>query len=109
MLSRDFTPLPFHISPFTSPVVFRSLVFLTAFLPLALLACRGRSALLARTGRMPGFDFPENFLHPHAATSVRDFWRRWLVSLSTWFRDYLSIPLGGNRRHHPSRRAAKKR
>lgn len=109
MLLRDFTPLPFHIFPFTSPVVFSSLVFLTAFLPLALLACLGLSALLARTGRMPGFDFPENFLLPYAATSARDFCRRWHVSLSTWFRDYLSIPLGGNRRHHPSRRAAKKR
>ena len=52
-------------------------------------------------GRMLGFDFKENFLHPYAATSVRDFWRRWHISLSTWFRDYLYIPLGGSRRGLP--------
>ena len=58
----------------------------------------GYSDMAIGIGRMLGFDFPENFLHPYAATSVRDFWRRWHVSLSTWFRDYLYIPLGGNRR-----------
>ena len=57
----------------------------------------GYSDMAIGIGRMLGFDFPENFLHPYAATSVRDFWRRWHVSLSTWFRDYLYIPLGGNR------------
>ena len=49
-------------------------------------------------GRMLGFSVPENFDHPYAATSIRDFWRRWHISLSTWFRDYLYIPLGGNRK-----------
>ena len=58
----------------------------------------GYSDMAIGIGRMLGFDFPENFLHPYAATSVRNFWRRWHVSLSTWFRDYLYIPLGGNRR-----------
>ena len=48
-------------------------------------------------GRMFGFSIPENFLHPYAAVSMRDFWRRWHVSLSSWFREYLYIPLGGNR------------
>jgi alginate O-acetyltransferase complex protein AlgI len=46
---------------------------------------------------MFGFRFPENFRWPYVATSVQDFWRRWHLSLSTWFRDYLYIPLGGNR------------
>src|SRR6185295_9756162 len=45
-----------------------------------------------------GFTFPENFAHPYAARSVTEFWRRWHISLSSWFRDYLYIPLGGNRR-----------
>ena len=58
----------------------------------------GYSDMAIGIGRMLGFDFPENFLHPYAATSVRDFWRRWHISLSTWFRDYLYIPLGGNRK-----------
>jgi alginate O-acetyltransferase complex protein AlgI len=46
---------------------------------------------------MFGFRFPENFRWPYIARSVQDFWRRWHISLSTWFRDYLYIPLGGNR------------
>ncbi len=49
-------------------------------------------------GRMFGFRLRENFLHPYAAVSLRDFWRRWHVSLSSWFKEYLYIPLGGNRR-----------
>jgi alginate O-acetyltransferase complex protein AlgI len=48
-------------------------------------------------GRMFGFRFLENFDHPYVARSVTEFWRRWHISLSSWFRDYLYIPLGGNR------------
>ena len=48
-------------------------------------------------GQMLGFHYPENFLYPLSAVSVTDFWRRWHISLSTWFRDYVYIPLGGNR------------
>lgn len=48
-------------------------------------------------GKMLGFDFPENFNYPYIATSITDFWRRWHISLSSWFRDYIYIPLGGNR------------
>lgn len=48
-------------------------------------------------GLMMGFRFPENFNFPYMATSLRDFWRRWHMTLSFWFRDYLYIPLGGNR------------
>ena len=48
-------------------------------------------------GRMMGFHFDENFHYPLSATSLTDFWRRWHISLSGWFRDYLYIPLGGNR------------
>ena len=49
-------------------------------------------------GRMFGFEFMENFNYPYIAKSVTDFWRRWHISPSTWFRDYLYIPLGGNRK-----------
>jgi alginate O-acetyltransferase complex protein AlgI len=45
-----------------------------------------------------GFHTPENFDHPYIAGSITDFWRRWHISLSTWFKDYLYIPLGGNRK-----------
>ncbi|MEL7533091.1 MAG: MBOAT family protein [Bacteroidota bacterium] len=48
-------------------------------------------------GLMFGFEIPENFDFPYMARSLREFWRRWHISLSTWFRDYLYIPLGGNR------------
>jgi alginate O-acetyltransferase complex protein AlgI len=48
-------------------------------------------------GRMCGFELPQNFNRPYAATSIRDFWRRWHITLSSWFRDYLYLPLGGNR------------
>ena len=46
---------------------------------------------------MFGFQLPENFNRPYSASSITDFWRRWHMSLSRWFRDYLYIPLGGNR------------
>lgn len=49
-------------------------------------------------GRMLGFSYNENFRYPLTAVSVTDFWRRWHISLSTWFRDYVYIPLGGNRK-----------
>lgn len=45
-----------------------------------------------------GFELPTNFRHPYTALNLTDFWRRWHISLSTWLRDYLYIPLGGNRR-----------
>jgi alginate O-acetyltransferase complex protein AlgI len=58
----------------------------------------GYSDMAIGLGRILGFDFPENFNHPYSARSIQDFWRRWHISLSTWFRDYLYIPLGGNKR-----------
>jgi alginate O-acetyltransferase complex protein AlgI len=57
----------------------------------------GYSDMAIGMGKMCGFTFMENFHFPYTAQSIRDFWRRWHISLSTWFRDYLYIPLGGNR------------
>jgi alginate O-acetyltransferase complex protein AlgI len=57
----------------------------------------GYSDMAVGMGKMFGFRFLENFDFPYIAQSVRDFWRRWHISLSTWFRDYVYIPLGGNR------------
>lgn len=57
----------------------------------------GYSDMAIGIGRMFGFKFLENFNHPYIADSVTDFWRRWHISLSSWFREYLYIPLGGNR------------
>lgn len=58
----------------------------------------GYSDMAIGMGQMLGFRFLENFNHPYISRSVREFWRRWHISLSTWFRDYLYIPLGGSRR-----------
>ena len=58
----------------------------------------GYSDMAIGLGRMFGFEFPENFRYPYMASSITDFWRRWHITLSTWFREYVYIPLGGNRR-----------
>ncbi len=58
----------------------------------------GYSDMAIGLGKMLGFNFKENFNYPYIAKSIQDFWRRWHISLSTWFRDYLYIPLGGNRK-----------
>ena len=57
----------------------------------------GYSDMAIGLGRMFGFHFLENFNYPYIAKSITDFWRRWHISLSSWFRDYVYIPLGGNR------------
>src|SRR5690606_9768619 len=57
----------------------------------------GYSDMAIGLARMFGFNFKENFNYPYIAKSLREFWRRWHISLSTWFRDYVYIPLGGSR------------
>ncbi|MEG2396648.1 MAG: MBOAT family O-acyltransferase [Oscillospiraceae bacterium] len=57
----------------------------------------GYSDMAIGLGHMFGFSFPENFNYPYISTSITDFWRRWHMTLSGWFRDYVYIPLGGNR------------
>lgn len=57
----------------------------------------GYSDMAIGIGRMMGFTFPENFRNPYISGSITEFWRRWHITLSTWMRDYLYIPLGGNR------------
>lgn len=58
----------------------------------------GYSDMAIGLGKMLGFEFKENFNYPYISKSITDFWRRWHISLSSWFRDYLYIPLGGNRK-----------
>ena len=58
----------------------------------------GYSDMAIGLGKMFGFEFLENFDHPYCAESITDFWRRWHISMGTWFRDYVYIPLGGNRK-----------
>ena len=61
----------------------------------------GYSDMAVGLGRIFGFRFPDNFDHPYCARSVTEFWRRWHMSLGSWFRDYVYIPLGGSRRGLP--------
>lgn len=58
----------------------------------------GYSDMAIGLGRMFGFTFQENFNYPYISASIQEFWRRWHISLSTWFKEYLYIPLGGNRK-----------
>ena len=58
----------------------------------------GYSDMAIGLGRLFGFDFPENFNYPYISKSITEFWRRWHMTLGSWFRDYVYIPLGGNRR-----------
>ena len=57
----------------------------------------GYSDMAIGVAKMIGFHFPENFNHPYTSSSITEFWRRWHISLGTWMRNYLHIPLGGNR------------
>ncbi|MBR3309684.1 MAG: MBOAT family protein [Lachnospiraceae bacterium] len=59
----------------------------------------GYSDMAIGLGRMFGFHFNENFNYPYTSSSISEFWRKWHISLSSWFRDYVYIPLGGNRKH----------
>src|SRR6185295_2592996 len=58
----------------------------------------GYSSIARGVAKLLGFELMRNFEQPYFATNITDFWRRWHISLSTWLRDYLYIPLGGNRR-----------
>ena len=72
---------------------------LTIFTGLMLFYCdfSGYSDIAVGTAKMLGFDLMENFRTPYFAASLTEFWKRWHISLSTWFRDYVYIPLGGSR------------
>jgi len=58
----------------------------------------GYSSMAIGLGRIMGFEFPENFNQPYRAKNITEFWRRWHMTLSRWFRDYVYIPLGGNQK-----------
>ncbi|MDE5859086.1 MAG: MBOAT family protein, partial [Oscillospiraceae bacterium] len=61
----------------------------------------GYSDMAVGMGKMLGFNFPQNFDHPYMSRSISEFWRRWHITLGTWFREYVYIPLGGNRNGLP--------
>jgi len=87
-----------------SEMNFREISVLTAWLGVAAFAFQiyfdfsGYSDMAIGMGEMLGFSFPENFKYPYISASVTEFWRRWHISLGSWFREYVYIPLGGNRK-----------
>ncbi len=86
---------------FMTPDIYSSLTILIAIYAYAMqIYCdfSGYSDLAVGVGKLLGYDLPRNFNAPYIALSLQDFWRRWHISLSTWLRDYLYIPLGGNRK-----------
>ena len=86
----------YHAATLTDPDMAHKGAILCA-LQLYLDFC-GYSWMAIGVGEMLGFRLPRNFEHPYAARSMRDFWRRWHISLSSWFRDYVYIPLGGSKK-----------
>ncbi len=90
-----------------SALDYGSLSVLTAWLGIAAFALQiyfdfsGYSDMAIGLGAILGFRFPENFNHPYISSSITEFWRRWHMTLGSWFREYVYIPLGGNRRGLP--------
>ncbi len=92
---------PFVDEVFRSPAGFSRFSVITAILAYSIqIYCdfSGYSDIAIGISKIIGFDLPENFNMPYIATSITEFWRRWHITLSSWLRDYLYIPLGGNRK-----------
>ena len=81
----------------TNPSVALSWIGIIAYAFQILFDFSGYSDMAIGLGKMFGFDFLENFNYPYVSKSISEFWRRWHISLGTWFKDYVYIPLGGNR------------
>lgn len=81
----------------TEPSIIFAWLYAIAFMLHIYFDFSGYSDMAIGLGRIFGFTFPENFKYPYIAGSITEFWRRWHMSLGTWFRDYVYIPLGGNR------------
>ncbi|WP_430810617.1 MULTISPECIES: MBOAT family O-acyltransferase [unclassified Carboxylicivirga] len=101
MLISDFISVNFVDRVFEHPIAYSGFEVLTAVYAYALqIYCdfSGYTDIALGIGLLLGFRLPKNFNHPYKATSISDFWRRWHMSLSSWLRDYLYIPLGGSRK-----------
>ncbi|HRY36640.1 MAG TPA: MBOAT family O-acyltransferase [Candidatus Magasanikbacteria bacterium] len=85
-------------TPFSNVNVFHTWVAVLAYSLQIYYDFSGYSDMAIGLGKMFGFSFPENFNYPYISKSITEFWRRWHMSLSRWFKDYLYIPLGGNRK-----------
>jgi alginate O-acetyltransferase complex protein AlgI len=93
-LAQCVDPVFAHPGAFASPSVWLAVLAYTGQIYYDF---SGYTDMATGCGRMFGFEFPPNFRHPYLSRSITEFWRRWHMTLSTWLRDYLYIPLGGNR------------
>lgn len=84
--------------PYSSYTTYYSWIAIIAYSMQIFFDFSGYSDMAIGLGKMFGFSLLENFNYPYAAKSITDFWRRWHISLSSWFKDYIYIPLGGNRK-----------
>lgn len=87
----------YFANPMTQPGLFPAWTGAIAFALQIFFDFSGYTDIAIGTARLLGYHFPENFRRPYLAAGITDFWRRWHISLSSWLRDYLYIPLGGNR------------
>ena len=85
-------------SNYTTPSILTSWLGIIFFAFQIYFDFSGYSDMAIGLGQILGFNFPENFNYPYISVSVTDFWRRWHITLSTWFKEYVYIPLGGNRK-----------
>ncbi len=100
ILANTFAQIVDKVYDYQPWNVARPLLWMTAILYMLQIYFdfSGYSDMAIGLGKMFGFTFQENFRLPYTAVSIRDFWRRWHISLSSWFREYVYIPLGGNRK-----------
>ncbi len=98
LIADSISPLADRIFALENPTFLDAWVGALAYTFQLFFDFAGYSAMAIGLGLMIGFKFIENFNSPYISRSITEFWRRWHISLSTWFRDYLYIPLGGNRR-----------
>ncbi|MEY4674982.1 MAG: Peptidoglycan O-acetyltransferase [Planctomycetota bacterium] len=97
LVADQVAPLADRAFAMATPGLLESWTGVTAYAVQIYFDFSGYSDMAVGLGLMLGFHFPANFLSPYRAHSITEFWRRWHVSLSTWLRDYLYVPLGGNR------------
>lgn len=101
LIADSVAPLADRMFALADPTMAEAWLGAVAYSVQLLFDFAGYSAMAIGLGLMIGFRFPENFDAPYTSRSITEFWRRWHISLSTWFRDYLYIPLGGNRGSTP--------
>ena len=97
LIADSVAPLADRMFELASPTMAEAWFGASAYAIQLFFDFAGYSAMAIGLGLMLGFQFIENFDHPYTSRSITEFWRRWHISLSTWLRDYLYVPLGGNR------------